>query len=162
MLHPRNLYTQAGALFTLYGLYYKQPLNCWVNIRVTHDQLLKILDFINLMRNDNHTDVLCIFAKLYSDDAFHFVAHEIPLGVETKFLRNYDLQPDMMFQGSKTDADKVIHDLQNSEELLEFKTLNERYQAAMKKYSGKLFPENCVLAFFFWCSRYELTAWIFV
>ncbi|KAJ8980812.1 hypothetical protein NQ317_000544 [Molorchus minor] len=74
IMFPKNLYTQIGAFYLLYGLYYKQPLRGFVKIRLTLDEYKKILELIQTLKDIGQYQAVFIFAKMKAEEVFVYTA----------------------------------------------------------------------------------------
>ena len=83
ILLSNELVDQIGALYLLYGLYYKMPVEN-VKIRVTAKEWHKFLEFHKIIKIEKLYDASYIFVKLVTDNAFHhcLFATEVRLFLE--------------------------------------------------------------------------------
>ncbi|KAK4877971.1 hypothetical protein RN001_010477 [Aquatica leii] len=84
VVFSQNTAVQVGALYTLYALYYKQPIK--VKIRCTYDEYTHLTKLVTKMQQRDVNDVAFIFTKLMSEDAFQFVALPNVCALEGKFM----------------------------------------------------------------------------
>lgn len=92
MKEDNDMTRRVGALYTLYGIYFKQPLPSKVPIRVTLETWPHIQNLITFARDNFHDDVCHIWKKLQSAGAIHFVHTPRPCG--PSYIRNYKLIDD--------------------------------------------------------------------
>ncbi|XP_030747608.1 snRNA-activating protein complex subunit 1-like [Sitophilus oryzae] len=86
IIHQKNVYMKIGALYLLYGLYYKQPIEGMVKIRVSYDEYTIIKDLMDEMAKEKYMEPLFIFAKLKADVAFNYVGCSMPRSI--RFIKN--------------------------------------------------------------------------
>ncbi|XP_056632877.1 snRNA-activating protein complex subunit 1-like isoform X1 [Diorhabda sublineata] len=139
IMFPRTLYTQIGAFYLLYSIYYKQPLRTWVKIRLTFDEYQKLYELITEMSHRQQIDVCYIFSKMQSEGAFLYVAHRKPLGPEDRFVKDVQMYINDTFTYSKTQsAITKFKDLQDKSGLIsEIESTNKEYSELLQKYAGK-------------------------
>ncbi|KAJ8917231.1 hypothetical protein NQ315_002248 [Exocentrus adspersus] len=139
LMSPRNVFTQIGALYMLYGLYYKQPLKSWVKIRLTLDEFKHITRLMEEIQRQGQYEPVYIFAKMRVDEAFLYTALQKPLGPEDRFVKSYETYLDYTFNSSsKEDTLQKFHEEIRDGDLVKDlgKTIGQ-YEALMKKYSEK-------------------------
>jgi hypothetical protein len=67
---------RVGSIYLLYSLYYLQPANYAVKIRITAEQLVDLHQFIDQrLRPDGHLDTMYVLYKMFADCAFSVVAY---------------------------------------------------------------------------------------
>lgn len=81
-LFPKEFGTRAAAFYLLYTLYFKQPLRPRVRIRIDYEQYQDLCQWIDECRDGQHWEIVCCWAKVLTDHAFHFVATCQPVGLE--------------------------------------------------------------------------------
>ncbi|KAG5895501.1 hypothetical protein JTB14_034817 [Gonioctena quinquepunctata] len=139
IMFPRTLFTQIGALYLLYGLYYKQPLKGWVKIRLTLEEYQKINALIQEMKSRRELDSVYIFAKMKVEDAFLYVGLRKQLGPEDRLVKRYQIYYNDTFTSSKTQSSLAkFQEICTSSELVDqLQTTNHEYQESLRKYSAK-------------------------
>ncbi|CAH1155535.1 unnamed protein product [Phaedon cochleariae] len=137
IMFPRTLYSQIGAFYLLYGLYYKQPVRDWVKIRLTLDEYERIVELIQEMSNRDQLDAVYIFAKMKAENVFTYVAQRRQLGPEDRFVKCIQLYYNDTFTSSKTQSSIVKFDeiCTSSELVRQLQSTNAEYQEMLKKYS---------------------------
>lgn len=80
VVNNKNNFQQVGALYLLYTLYFSQPLVNKVKIRIEHDDMKKLLNFIKAKMV---ADIAYAFVRLCSKRAFVFVASSLPRSAES-------------------------------------------------------------------------------
>lgn len=135
LLTERSIFAQTGALYVLYGLYYKQPISCWLQIRLTYDQAKTLNKLINSLKENVAEEALYVYATLCSDDAFDYVASEFPRGLEFKYCRQEDAGQVFPYM---TDEESVNSSLQRimENDLVELEEVDALYQDELKKFKA--------------------------
>ncbi|XP_044261469.1 snRNA-activating protein complex subunit 1-like [Tribolium madens] len=148
-LFSSDPYIQAGAIYLLYGLYYKQPVKDWVKIRLTQTEFDKLCEIYEIHRANKSLDVVFIYNKMRIDEVFQYCALVQPLGLEPRFMRRYDLSNGDI--NVKTPYDNCLKKFKNlveeDEDFAEFQKTNDEYQKLAQKYMEKcgklfIFPSN--------------------
>lgn len=139
IMFPRTLYTQIGAFYLLYAIYYKQPLRTWVKIRLTLEEYQKLNELITEMSSIKQVDVCYIFSKMISERAFLYVAQRKPLGPEDRFVKDVQMYINDTFTYSKTQsAITKFKDLQDKSGLIsKVESTNKEYSELLEKYAEK-------------------------
>ncbi|CAG9853532.1 unnamed protein product [Phyllotreta striolata] len=138
LMFPKSIYTQIGAFYLLYGLYYKQPVRNWVKIRITLEEYQKLYELVLEMKNRRQLDAVYIFFKMKTDEVFLFVAEKNALGPEDRFAKKVDLFKNDTFVKVKTESClSMFQDICSSELLKNFNKTDKEYSDLKKKYSEK-------------------------
>ncbi|KAK9886409.1 hypothetical protein WA026_016688 [Henosepilachna vigintioctopunctata] len=87
IVYPKNIFTEVGALYLLYALYFKQLIKDWVKIRITLDEYLKLQDLVERLRQEQQLEPLFCYAKLLTNNAFEFVFQKKPLAPESSSIK---------------------------------------------------------------------------
>ncbi|XP_071538472.1 uncharacterized protein Pbp45 [Panulirus ornatus] len=75
LVPPHSLKWRVGALYTLYGLYYKHPFRHFFKVRLVRDEYEQLLKLVGQFRTDvDNSDPAYIFRKMEIEGAFHYVA----------------------------------------------------------------------------------------
>ncbi|EFA05365.1 snRNA-activating protein complex subunit 1 [Tribolium castaneum] len=143
-LFSSDAYIQAGAVYLLYALYYKQPIKNWVKIRLTQTEFDKLCEICEIHRANKSLDLVFIYNKMRMDEVFDYCALAQPLGLEARFMRRYDLSnSDINVKTSHDSCVKKFKSLvEEDEDLAEFRKTDDEYQQLARKYMekcGKLF-----------------------
>ncbi|KAL0267162.1 UNVERIFIED_CONTAM: hypothetical protein PYX00_009510 [Menopon gallinae] len=88
---PWSFHIRVGALYILYGLYFKQPIKEAVKIRFTLNEWKHLCDLIKQCKEAKHLDACFIHYKLYIQGAYVFTIISRPAGLERGF-RKYGLK----------------------------------------------------------------------
>ncbi|CAH0548849.1 unnamed protein product [Brassicogethes aeneus] len=135
---PQSIFTQVGAMYLLYSLYYNQPLKGLVKIRLTLDEYNRIIHCIETLKAKNELDMPYIFAKLKVNNAFIFVAERKVLGPEERFIKNHDYFIDNTFQDQKSEsALKKLQTIIHCEHVDNLKDLQSQYEKELKRFARK-------------------------
>lgn len=111
----KDVFHRMGALFALYCLYVKQPLDesygqrLDFKIRITLDQLIAIRELVNECKANRYIDVCYVWYKLVSIGV-HFVHYRYE-GIGPSNTRSCHY---WMFENTNSSTDKAVNDLQQS------------------------------------------------
>ncbi|GLH04972.1 snRNA-activating protein complex subunit 1 [Gryllus bimaculatus] len=84
-LKSEALNEQTGGLYTLYGLYLKQPTDGLVKVRITPKDYELVEKFHEQIKVGGHHDANYILARMHIIGAFRFCISEYPYGVEKSY-----------------------------------------------------------------------------
>ena len=101
IVFSNNIYVQTGALYTLYGLYYKQPLSDKVKIRCTAEEWKHLKKLVENLKQRAVNDGPFIFEKMKLDGAFKMVLLHNTYGPEWKFMWRKEPLRENTFQSLK-------------------------------------------------------------
>ena len=73
-LAPESQPVRAAAVYLTYALYFRQPLRPRIKVRLTLPELRDVSEFIDRCREEQHWDLVYVWARLLQDHAFEFVA----------------------------------------------------------------------------------------
>jgi len=138
IMFQKSLNIKVGAFYLLYGLYYKQPIENLVKIRLTLKEYRKIKELMNEMLKRGQHDILYIFAKMKSDNAFLYVAEPKPIVIELNKSIKSTTHIDDTFQarGSESSLIKFKDILENDTVKKLQDTCNE-YDTLLEKFAEK-------------------------
>ncbi|KAK8731285.1 hypothetical protein OTU49_007524, partial [Cherax quadricarinatus] len=75
LLPPHSLKLRIGALYTIYGLYYKHPFRHFFKIRLIRSEYQELVDLVEKFRTSvDNPDPAYIFRKMEIEGAYHHVA----------------------------------------------------------------------------------------
>lgn len=115
---------KVGALYLLYGLYYKQPLKGYKKILITQSDWTVMHNFIKDVELGQHYDTLLVMYKLISDNAFSWsVLHS-----ERKYLMTEKISTHGLFE-----TKSLLEDWQLEKQLNELNNIEEEYQEALNE-----------------------------
>ncbi|RZB39085.1 SNAPc SNAP43 domain containing protein [Asbolus verrucosus] len=138
-LFLNDVYSQVGALYLLYALYYKQPIREWVKIRLTQTEADKLNDIIAVQKQNKSWEVVFIYCKMRLDGAFQYCALVQPLGLDAKFLKRYDLASEGIHKKTTRDCpvQKFKTFMENDPILTQLQETDKEYQSLVNKYKEK-------------------------
>ncbi|KAK6640442.1 hypothetical protein RUM44_012136 [Polyplax serrata] len=87
LLSVYEFHTRIAALYTLYGLYYKQPMSPSVRIRFTKTEWAEVQSLVKTCKAEKHLDAVFIYLNLYVNGAFHFTAMPRTIGLESGYKK---------------------------------------------------------------------------
>ncbi|KAL1488221.1 hypothetical protein ABEB36_015177 [Hypothenemus hampei] len=96
-----SLYTQTGALYLLYGLYYKQPIKDFVKVRFTMNEYESLKTFLNKITEKKQYVPLFIYTKMKLDEAFVFVVYPQSRSLKTKNVEHLN---ENIFESNTSDS----------------------------------------------------------
>lgn len=80
---PHKVGVRAGGLYLLYSLYFRQKTRPMVRIRLNLDEFRDLNDWVDRCRKDRHWELVYVWQKLRTEQAFYFVACTKPVGIES-------------------------------------------------------------------------------
>lgn len=99
--------------------------------------MVHLQEFIKEMKSRGEEELLYVYAKLRTDNAFMYVANETILAPESKFQKRYNVSISDNFKDSVRNVSLTFKDLYESNELTDLETLDKEYQEGMNKFTGK-------------------------
>lgn len=132
IMFPRNIYTEVGALYLLYALYFKQTICEWVKIRITSEEYVVLENLIHRLQGKGELEPLFIFDKLVKANAFNYVFQRKVLAPEPRYLKNcVDFIDDTFQMHRETNPRNNLKNMLNEGNFLEnfTQTLNDYRQA---------------------------------
>ncbi|XP_069954271.1 uncharacterized protein [Cherax quadricarinatus] len=83
LLPPHSLKLRIGALYTIYGLYYKHPFRHFFKIRLIRSEYQELVDLVEKFRTSvDNPDPAYIFRKMEIEGAYHHVATSSEMGLD--------------------------------------------------------------------------------
>lgn len=129
-LSPKNgLNKRIGALYTLYGLYYRQPTisndQGYIKIRMEYQEWVDLLEMIKSLKESGCYDACVIFYKMVVDKAFHFVCFTQTYGMVERVKRRNEKDED--------DPPKKKEKIELSSEILEKLLYEQDFTVSWRK-----------------------------
>lgn len=134
---PKNIYTQVGSLYLLYGLYYKQPYKELIKIRMTLDDYDLFEKFIEDMKQSERLQPIYVYAKLKFDNAFQYCYSNIPLAPDLTYHKREYEKTSYLFKMNKSDSVKSAFKNLLNTNITELDKLDEEYRDALSKFKSK-------------------------
>ncbi|XP_018336786.1 snRNA-activating protein complex subunit 1 isoform X2 [Agrilus planipennis] len=122
-IFPKDIYTEVGAFYLLYALYYRQPVKAYKNL----------MKLVNKMRTKKQYDFLYIYGRLRLVKAFYYVATVTPLGISSNEMNLQEITPDT-FINRKIDLTERITNLL-AENLDDIRQIQSEYVTAVRQCS---------------------------
>ncbi|XP_044763723.1 snRNA-activating protein complex subunit 1-like [Coccinella septempunctata] len=134
IMFPRNIYTEVGALYLLYGMYFKQTVKEWIKIRVTLEEYEKIQDLIERLKSLYELEPLFVYNKLKKVDAFEYVFQRRIIAPELHYLKSCTDFVDDTFQSlnHKSVKEQLGNILNEGNFLKNFEKTTENYRQALE------------------------------
>ncbi|XP_066255870.1 snRNA-activating protein complex subunit 1-like [Euwallacea similis] len=89
-------YRQIGAFYLLYGMYYKQPIRKYTQIRLTLGEFENLKSTIKQMAAMGQYDAVYIYSKMRCDEVFEYVATPkpliLPIWPYTNFIQDFNIK----------------------------------------------------------------------
>ncbi|XP_059084943.1 snRNA-activating protein complex subunit 1-like [Tigriopus californicus] len=82
ILADNDFALRAASLYTLYGVYWKQPIRPRLRIRLNKDEYTSCQTFIEECREEQHWDLIYCWTRLLSNYAVEFTGPSVIMGVE--------------------------------------------------------------------------------
>ncbi|CAH1789037.1 unnamed protein product [Owenia fusiformis] len=131
ILPPFEIQVKVGALYMMYGLYFKQLTTPRVRFRVTVDNWRKIKEFHLEVQSQQHLDADYIFRKLVYENAFFFTATEAEM---YPCLRPTSEDTDKPEKLGKQKS--IIGELFESDNIEQLSAFHENYQQMKNRLTG--------------------------
>ena len=112
---------RAAAIYLLYALYFKQPTRPKVRIKLCFSEYKQLSEFVNECKKLRHWEVPYVWSKLAFDEAFHYVAINRPVGLESIAGQETRRAAGLPCGDDKSSAERV-HPFKNDD----FKSLTKR------------------------------------
>lgn len=134
IMYPKNIFTQIGAIYLLYGLYYKQPIKNWISIRLTLEEYDCISKILLEMMKRKEMEPLFIFMKLKVDGAFIYVANREKLDLLNK---NPNIFKNDIFQTEHIESSLIKYKRVHEATINDLEILCNDYKKSIEKFSVK-------------------------